>query len=261
MFVFGFPPVKGFILAWGARAIYKRPANKEFAKTALDFLPDRQQLSDYNHPQKHEFARQINEACLPRLHELLPYMDGGSDERVELIFEADFALGKKIVLRGSPNASFGYFYLSASLVTHDLAPKGETYPERYRTPEQVAGDEKSAAIKASELDAMLQRDREARMRERAKGKDRAREMAARIEESRHRECGDSLEAGDHVRMFANQADRDGFVVAVTDDRALVEYHMPNGNRHLREVTNPFYYDMDQKTINKNRLPKRWKQTA
>jgi hypothetical protein len=36
----------------------------------------------------------------------------------------------------------------------------------------------------------------------------------------------TYEANDHVTVWANQADREGYVLAVIDDQALIEYEMP-----------------------------------
>lgn len=44
-----------------------------------------------------------------------------------------------------------------------------------------------------------------------------------------------LKAGGHVSLFRNQGDRDGWVLAVRGDVALVEYEMPSGVTYLNLV--------------------------
>lgn len=114
---FGYPPIKENVLWFGARCIYRQPTNRKEATYALDFVPGRYQYSSLdNMPLAKAMDEQIRKEVLPHLQELLPNIGPASTEYVELSFTANFRPNHKLILRGSPNGSCGYFYLSVSLV-------------------------------------------------------------------------------------------------------------------------------------------------
>ena len=69
----------------------------------------------------------------------------------------------------------------------------------------------------------------------------------------------SYEAGDSMYLYRNQSHRDGVILAVLGDRALVEYEMPNGTSALNYIDLCGHFDNDYKSISYFALPKKWAQ--
>jgi hypothetical protein len=75
----------------------------------------------------------------------------------------------------------------------------------------------------------------------------------------------NYKVGDEITLWRNQADRDGYVIAVYNNEILVEYEMPNGTTALNiiDLTLPEYdkynYTKNYTTISyeKARLSKKW----
>ncbi len=251
---FGYPPVENNVLNWGARAIYQRGT--------LDFLPDRQQFSEYKGG-KHKELRQamadaFNQIILPRLKEFLPYMPGHSGEFVELVF--DFPAGPgddKLVLRACPNSSHGYLYLSIGLVPMAFVPKQETYPKGYKTLEERQRLEEEGCKERDHFDDLLKKDRQRRS---SSKKAFNQEMENRIANATRKEPDEVLDPGDHFRLWANQAYRDAFCLKVDGDQSLCEYFMPSGKRQLivygRIVCSS--ESPNYKTYSEKSLPKKWR---
>lgn len=129
---FGYPALDNSLLAWGARAIF-HPSDR----FPLDILWDRQGHRFDQGTQKdayRQFARFINHKVLPKLQELARYFDPSDHSRFVLRFDWPDDPTLLVVAMGSPNGSYGYFYLSVNLVPKEGAPE-MVLPKGYRTPE------------------------------------------------------------------------------------------------------------------------------
>jgi len=120
IFGFGYRDLEGSVLTWGSRYIFRRGE--------LDLVPNRHQMSDYNHPHLQDFAEMVV-GMIARLEPIARKMSITSREVVTLISDAHFLEGHKVVLQGSPNASHGYFYVTVSLMPSDKAPDHEEIPK------------------------------------------------------------------------------------------------------------------------------------
>lgn len=126
---FGYPALDNSLLAWGARAIF-HPGNK----FPLDILWDRQGHKfdrDTQQEAYRQFAAFINQTVLPKLQELAHYFDPSDAHKFVWHFDWPHDPNLLVVAMGSPNRSFGYFYLSVNLVLKEGAPE-EVRPEGYR---------------------------------------------------------------------------------------------------------------------------------
>jgi hypothetical protein len=131
---FGYPALDTSILAWGARAIF-HPSDK----FPLDILWDRQGHKFNRDTQKEayrQFADFINKTVLPKLQELAHYFDPSDDGSFVWHFEWPHDPSLLVVAMGSPNRSYGYFYIAVNLVPKAGAPE-VVRPEGYRTPEEL----------------------------------------------------------------------------------------------------------------------------
>ena len=131
---FGYPALEGSILAWGARAIF-HPSDK----FPLDILWDRQGHKFERDTQKdayREFANFINQTVLPKLQELAHCFDPSDGDKLVWHFDWPSDPNLLVVATGSPNRSYGYFYLSVNLVLREGAPE-VMRPNGYKTP--IAG--------------------------------------------------------------------------------------------------------------------------
>lgn len=129
---FGYPALDNSVLAWGARAIF-HPSDK----LPLDILWDRQGHKFDRDTQKdayREFGNFVNQTVLPKLQELAHYFDPSDDGSFVWHFHWPHDPNLLVVAMGSPNRSYGYFYLSVNLVPKDGAPE-EVQPRGYRTPD------------------------------------------------------------------------------------------------------------------------------
>ncbi|MGO8747315.1 MAG: hypothetical protein ACLQNE_15120 [Thermoguttaceae bacterium] len=129
---FGYPALENSLLAWGARAIF-HPS----AKLPLDILWDRQGHKYDRDTQKEayrQFVTFINQSVLPKLQELAHYFAPSDDGKFLWHFEWPHDSNMVVVATGSPNASYGYFYISVNLVPKEGAPE-VVWPKGYRTPD------------------------------------------------------------------------------------------------------------------------------
>lgn len=249
---FGYPPVEGFIACWGARAIFKPSSSRP-----LDLLPDRQGVQLAVEDDRHEalvdqIVQRLNNGVLDDLSELAgKWFSADSSDRFvkhyEWLHDSDCVL----VATGSPNGSYGYFYVSVSLIKKSDAPEEQKPPEQQR--------EEDRLVRRRQLE---QEDAEAR--ERAKPIEQAKRDAAkakqqtieqRVGDSDHKEEGETLEVGDHFYIEANQGDRDAFVLAVKDDEAFAKYHMPNGREFLVVVDRDGHYKL--RNVSASKVPQKW----
>lgn len=129
---FGYPALDNSLLAWGARAIF-HPSDK----FPLEILWDRQGHRFDGDTQKdayRQFAQVINHTVLPRLQELARYFDPSDHSKFVLHFDWPDDANLVVVAMGSPNGSYGYFYIAVNLVPKLGAPE-VVQPNGYRTPE------------------------------------------------------------------------------------------------------------------------------
>lgn len=143
---FGYPALDNSLLAWGARAIF-HPTNK----FPLDILWDRQGHKFDGDTQKdayRQFAQFINRTVLPKLQELARYFDPSDHSRFVLQFDWPNDASLVVVAMGSPNGSYGSFYIAVNLVPKEGAPE-VVLPMGYRTPEVSRTEEPRQCRKTS----------------------------------------------------------------------------------------------------------------
>lgn len=245
---FGYQSVKGCDMAWGARAIFK-PQNSY----PLDLLPDRQG-HQYDEAQKLEFEAFcdfLNASVLPTLQQLTAYYDPSDSSVLVWHFDWPEDDDKVVVAQGSPNGSFGYFYLSVSLVSRNLAPE-VVRPKGYMTEE-----ERQAALQRIEQqnNQRVAQSRTFNQQRRQQIKTRQQEIDELFKDSEYRGPGRTVEVGNQISVHANQGQRDALVKKVIGDEALVEYFMPDGKGYLRIVHATTHADI--RSVSKKSLPKKW----
>lgn len=255
---FGYPPIEGARMAWGARAIFKPHTDYP-----LDTLPDRQGIkrTEEDIPMfKQQFCPFINEVVFPVMKDISNYYGSDSLERFTWHFEWPHDPAYLVVAEGSPNASYGYFYLAVSLVERDKAP-AEQKPERYRTPEQRAADKIKADLEWAEFERKeSERRRLERKSSRARNKRIREEVAAKLGDGPIKKPGEPLAVGDRVMTEANQANRDAIVRAIAAGEALIEYFMRQGKSFYR-IIDKETQDVVQFSVSRSRIPKRFKLAA
>ena len=255
---FGFPPVEGARMAWGARALFKPHTDYP-----LDILPDRQGIkrTEEDIPMfKGQFCPFIDNVVFPVMKDISNYFTGGSTERFAWHFEWPHDPAYLVVAQGTPNASYGYFYLAVSLVERDKAPVEEK-PERYRTPEQKAADKIKADLEWAEFERKeSERRRLERESSRVRNKRIREEVAAKLGNGPFKGPGEPLEVGDRVVTEANQGNRDAIVRAIAAGEALIEYFMRQGKSFYR-IINKETQDVVQFSVSRSRIPKRFKLAA
>jgi len=255
---FGYPPIEGARMAWGARAIFKPHTDYP-----LDILPDRQGIkrTEEDIPVfKQQFCPFINEVVFPVLDDVANYYTTGSTERLTWHFEWPHDPAYLVVAEGSPNASYGYFYLAVSLVERDKAP-AEQKPDRYRTPEQRAADKIKADLEWAEFERKeSERRRLERESSRVRNKRIREEVAAKLGDGPIKNPGEALAVGDRVMTEANQANRDAIVRAIAAGEALIEYFMRQGKSFYR-IIDKETQDVVQFSVSRSRIPKRFKLAA
>lgn len=255
---FGYPPIEGARMAWGARAIFKPHTDYP-----LDTLPDRQGIkrTEEDIPVfKQQFCPFINEVVFPVMKDISNYYGSDSLERFTWHFEWPHDPAYLVVAEGSPNASYGYFYLAVSLVERDKAPE-EQKPERYRTPEQRAADKIKADLEWAKFEREQREQRRIeRESSRARNKRIRAEMAAKLGDGPFRRPGEPLAVGDRVVTEANQANRDAIVRAIAAGEALIEYFMRQGKSFYR-IIDKETQDVVQQSVSRSRIPKRFKLAA
>jgi hypothetical protein len=129
---FGYPALENSLLAWGARAIF-HPSD-EFP---LDILWDRQGHKFNQDTQKdayRQFADFINKSVLPKLQKLARHFDPSDHSKFVWQFDWPHDPSIVVVATGSPNGSYGYFYISVNLVPKVGAPE-VVRPDGFKMPE------------------------------------------------------------------------------------------------------------------------------
>lgn len=97
---FDVPPVSS---AWGARAIFRDGR-------IIDIVGDRQDAAG---PRKHEIVEYLN-TKVPPIRELQGWLNPAGDDEVVVYEDDDF------IVVGSPQSSYGYFYLRAWFKADEL---------------------------------------------------------------------------------------------------------------------------------------------
>lgn len=256
---FGAKPQDNSLLCWGCRAIFQRGE--------LDILFDRQGIQiDGKCPTEdlkgevkdrwEQFASTINESVLPTLRQLAKLFSNDSKDHYIKHFEWPHDDSLVMVAMGSPNASYGYFYISVSLVRKTDAVDEHKCEEQLRQ-ERYEQRQREAEAENERLRPLIR----AQMREQRRQALVTRmEVEERIVGRHPKQDGQTLVAGDYVEIEANQGFRPAFVLAVGegDDAhmALVEYFMPMGKR-LYRLLNMRNHD-DNRSASEKSLPKKWK---
>jgi hypothetical protein len=248
---FGYQPIPGAIMAWGARAIFK----PHVTSYPLDFLPDRQG-GDYkaeDFPAFKAFCGYLNKAVIPELQKKSKFFGSSDGDKFVMHFDWPDDPTKKIVAEGSPNASCGYFYLAVNLMTVEQAA---AHPE-VKPPREIAEEER--AKRSAEIAAENERtaplvaaDRKQRNE---KKKTAAANVEAKAEGKAEKKSGEKLEVNDRLAVEANQSLRTAFVLAVLDDEALIEYHMPGGKTFLRVIHATMHGEI--RSVSPKSIPKKW----
>jgi hypothetical protein len=109
------------VMAWGARAI--------FQNGTLDFLYDRQQVTDGNALSKARLLKWVDSRAIPLLKVWIK--DNCVSPSAAIQFEhQEF----KYIMRASPNQSHGYMYITCAELR--VSDGGVTAPEKPRVPER-----------------------------------------------------------------------------------------------------------------------------
>ena len=249
----GYPLVEGCVAGWAARAIFQ-PSNLKFP---FDLLHDRQGSMGLEDEEfgKH-FLQHLNEVVLPELRKIS--REFSADESCRFVRYYTWHNDSSLVLvaQGSPNGSYGYFYLSVSLVKKD-----GTYPEEELHPNEHEARMREGRRLADEAN-QREYDESAR-RQRATDRENAKDVQAQIAIRRGgREpvaVGTLLHQGDYLTTEANQGTRDAFVLGVIGDEALIEYFMPNGRKFLRLIDSTDHNTI--KAVSEARLPRKWQRAC
>lgn len=113
---FGYQSDPNATVAWGARAIF-HPGES----ICLDILHDRQGYQgEENETLWKPFLKEVN-AILPAIDKMCRNFYANSSESFRWTFPWPHDPNLVLSAAGSPNASYGYFYLSVSLVPKDKA--------------------------------------------------------------------------------------------------------------------------------------------
>jgi hypothetical protein len=237
------------VMAWGARAIFK-PSQGKFC---LDILHDRQgrHFRDEDEAAFGEFVKFVNKNVMPGVIAIAQTLN--PDDKHVFVRQFPWADESKVVVaQGSPNASFGYFYLSVSLVPAADAPPDQLTPWEVHLAAQRRQEAERQA-EAQRVAPLIAADRKA-------ARTTKKAVMAAVQERRnrspHKDQGTTLEMGDHLFYGVNQGSRHAFCEAALDDEALIRYYMPNG-RDFLVVVHRTTHGMVRNTTMKS-LPKKWK---
>lgn len=244
---FGYQAVKDAEMAWGARAIF-RPS---FPTACLDTLPDRQGYLGYEKPGYLQFADFIQRSCIAKLNELASNFS--ADDRHHFVWHFEWPHDSRMVVvaQGSPNGSFGYFYLSVSLVDKNKAPE-ILRPVGYMTAEE----QKAASRRLQEqMRVNDQKQRAFTKTLRSTRKELRAKNATEIGDTPVTPPGQPLSIGSHVMVEANQGQRDAIVRSISGNEALVRYFMPNGKAFLRIINAATQADI--RSVSEKSIPKRF----
>lgn len=243
----GAAPIKGYLMAWGARAIFHPSLSNP-----LDILPDRQGCDNPSGLPQADFRHVINEVVLPEARKIAQHFTPDSSDHFVTHYLHPKFPEHVVVAYGSPGASCGYFYVSVSLV-----PRAADVPPVRRPDLEV--EKRKAEERLREAEREQDRARWAQLsREHARD---ARKVAGEKREEftqqlgPRRKPGEPLAAGDSVEVFVNQANRLAAVLGVNGEHTLIEYQMPNGKTYLREICTTTH--VPGKTY--PRVPKKWAQ--
>lgn len=263
--MFGRVMPEGAIIGWSARTIfepYYRETTRgqiEFKKSKrpLDILGDRQgYVGPEDEAAQQQFFAELNGPgkIIAWMQDIAPWFGKDSNDCFVKHFPWPHDEKKVIVAEGSPQGSYGYFYVCAYLVPRDQAKPEQEPPALVRDREARA----IRAQRATEAAADMQRWEIIRREERAEIRRRRDVIAKRITNSPHKEPGDNLEPGDHVSVFVNQGERDAFVLAIdgAGAEALVEYYMPAGKRFMLLIDAKRHTYLQ--SVNGKRLTAAWK---
>ena len=228
IFNFGYAAPAHAICNWGARAIWRKGSDKP-----LDILPDRQMHEDFGNPEKYKiFIDVLNQNnVLPRIQQLAAECDESGDYFCEIIPLQNDWFGYSMVLQGTCHNFGDYFYVGCALLPNDHLPVSR----------KSKGSDAIAYQKIREAEYEKERQRIAvlaklgRKQEKEKAKDAMRKVEEIKKISQHKNAGETLEIGDHLRVWANQGDRDAVVLGIAGEEALIRYFMPNGREFLRKV--------------------------
>lgn len=149
---FGYQPLEQAVAAWGCRAIFHN------SDRSLEFLWDRQQgLEGQTEKQNDLLGKFINQKVQPQIRKLAAYMDVSSGDVITEHFEWPHDPNLLIVVQGSPQRSYGYFYLAVNLVPHESAPPVQR-PVGYKTPAERKEIAKRLNQRIKELSAERKRN-------------------------------------------------------------------------------------------------------
>lgn len=247
---FGYQSVAGALMAWGARAIFKPQSAPTYT---LDLLPDRQghDFKDEDDAKYGIFLRYLNQTVLPVLNELAGYYSPSSSDKLVWHFDWTDDPNLVVVVQGSPNASYGYFYLSASLVERSNAPE-IIRPVGYLTAEEKL--EQQRRIEQTRRQQQ-QDNRQFNAQQRTTVKELRKENKEKLGNGPFKNPGDDLMVGDRLSVEANQGQRDAVVRAVVGDETLVEYFMPNGRAFLRVINTKTQGEI--RSVSATKIPKKF----
>ncbi len=240
---FGYEPIEGAVMAWGARAIFNVGS-----ENPLDILHDRQGWSIRESNTAEElFSQYISKRILPEMQKMARYFNPDSTDRFVRYYDCKFNPDWFIVAMGSPRASYGYFYVSVSLVEKGIP----------RIPMEVRPDldaEVSRRKAAAAMQEFEERQKKYRAETGAQAKrDRldaeAKHLRFVLLSGESKRPGDVLNPNDRVIVEANQAKRDARVIKVLEPEAeaLVEYM-----RIIDAVTHEML-----RNVSRKKLPKKW----
>lgn len=244
---FGYAPVSGFIVCWGARAIF-RPLQSGHH---LDLLPDRQGIQLAVEDDRHKslskkLCEHLNNKILKEIDEITGHFDISEDS----VFVKHFPWDNEHVLvaTGSPQKSYGYFYLSVSLV------KKADAPAEKKPPSQILEEERLQWLQQQQQQNSVAAQKQAKIK-RLQRQSTCAAIEEKVAKVPHKEEGELLEVGDHFYIDVNQGSRHAFVLAVDKNEAFAKYYMPNGREFLIVVDRDDHHK--RKNISPNRIPKKW----
>lgn len=246
---FGYPRDENAISAWGCRAIFKPFSGGD---RPLDILWDRQ--GHYNLEGKDTMISIINKKIIPDLQEYTQHFSTDSSDRICLHYPFDDEGNFVLVIKGSPNGSYGYFYLSVSLVPKMTAPPvldpvGDARAERERREQELEDWRKMSDARNKKFNK-INRDKRKVFQE---------EMKQRIDGRTpcYQPFEVPMKVGDYFQVEANQGMRDAFVLANRGIEMLYEYWMPKACR--RFLVSYDYGTGRGRNYSENSLPKKWKE--
>jgi hypothetical protein len=227
----GWPCNTKAVFAWGCRAIFK-PRNEQ----PLDILYDRQGhyypgISDTSDggPLYKLFLEAVN-GIIPELQDLSKWFEGSSQDMFSKNYPYPHDDKLVMVAAGSPNASFGYFYISVSLVSRADAAE-EKEPHGLVESRNAAAERKRRLTEITETMRAWERKDKLGWTEKH---DRERLILDREICAVFKEPGKALEPGDRIEVSGRE-DVYWFVLFANRRQVLVERYTVKGNRQLLTV--------------------------